>query len=121
MKVPSSADTERLSSVRCILHRRGGIASKSEKWCKAEGDYPRLSFITEDYPFLLITNHLSLILHKWPAMLNYALNSARADSEAARYSIPFFFNPTATAKMHVVPTCLQDGDAKYPPVLYLEG
>ena len=56
---------------------------------------------------------------RWPATRHYALNALH--SGASRYSIPFFFNPTATAKMHVVPTCCQDCDAKYAPVSYLEG
>jgi isopenicillin N synthase-like dioxygenase len=58
---------------------------------------------------------------QWPATRHYALNPSSAHSGAARYSIPFFFNPTATAKMHVVPTCCRDCHPKYPPVSYLEG
>jgi len=54
---------------------------------------------------------------RWVATKHYALNSENED----RYSIPFFFNATASAAMPVVPTCCSEEDPpKYPPVSYLE-
>lgn len=72
-------------------------------------------------PGMLIVNTgetLSRITNDtWPATRHYVLNSS-----ASRYSLPFFFNPTATARMAVLETCLAEGEKpKYEPVSYLEG
>lgn len=57
----------------------------------------------------------------WPATRHYALNPASEGGLGrCRYSIPFFFNPSAWARMGVVPSCC-DGGAKYVPISYLEG
>ena len=56
----------------------------------------------------------------WPATRHYVLHAGPAGRD--RFSLPFFFNPTATARMAVVPTCLRDGQLpKYHPISYLEG
>jgi hypothetical protein len=40
----------------------------------------------------------------------------------SRFSLPFFFNATATVPMAVVPTCQSpDNPPKYPAVSYLDG
>eukprot|EP01060_Flectonema_neradi_P033380 TRINITY_DN5598_c0_g1_i1.p1 TRINITY_DN5598_c0_g1~~TRINITY_DN5598_c0_g1_i1.p1 ORF type:complete len:362 (+),score=46.06 TRINITY_DN5598_c0_g1_i1:46-1086(+) len=55
----------------------------------------------------------------WLSTRHYALNAA---SDTARYSIPFFFCPTADYPVEVVPsTITKDRPAKYPPTSYLDG
>ena len=55
----------------------------------------------------------------WPATRHYVLHARHGRD---RYSLPFFFNPTASARMAVVPTCVRDGQQpKYDPISYLEG
>uniref|UniRef100_A0A0G4EZ82 Fe2OG dioxygenase domain-containing protein n=1 Tax=Chromera velia CCMP2878 TaxID=1169474 RepID=A0A0G4EZ82_9ALVE len=44
------------------------------------------------------------------------------DSLGSRYSLPFFFNPTADYTLSVLPSCTsEDNPPKYPPQSYLEG
>ena len=55
----------------------------------------------------------------WLSTRHYALNVA---SDSPRYSIPFFFCPTAEYPVEVVPsTITKERPAKYPPTSYLQG
>lgn len=63
-----------------------------------------------------ITNDL------WPATRHYVLSG----EDSIRYSLPFFFNPTASARVGVCESCCGSGHPeglgpKYEPVSYLEG
>ena len=56
----------------------------------------------------------------WSATRHYALNPASRGEP--RYSLPFFFNATASHRIGVVPTCVSASrPARYQPVSYLEG
>lgn len=56
----------------------------------------------------------------WPATRHYAINPGIGSAD--RYSIPFFFNPSAAFPMAVVPSCCSDSNPpKYQPVSYLDG
>eukprot|EP01063_Lacrimia_lanifica_P006923 TRINITY_DN14387_c0_g1_i1.p1 TRINITY_DN14387_c0_g1~~TRINITY_DN14387_c0_g1_i1.p1 ORF type:complete len:361 (+),score=145.47 TRINITY_DN14387_c0_g1_i1:47-1084(+) len=56
----------------------------------------------------------------WPATRHYALHACAP--AAARYSLPFFFSPTADYPVAVAPTTVSAArPAKYAPTSYLQG
>lgn len=59
---------------------------------------------------------------RWPATRHYALNPSAGPGARARYSLPFFFNPTADHVLGVLPGFTSEADPpRYPPQSYLQG
>jgi len=59
---------------------------------------------------------------RWRATRHYALNPAAGLGARARYSLPFFFNPSADHVLSVLPGFTSTADPpRYPPQSYLQG
>jgi isopenicillin N synthase-like dioxygenase len=55
--------------------------------------------------------------HRVPSTRHYAVNTSGTD----RYSLPFFFNATASHTMTCLPSCTSpDNPPRYPPMSFLE-
>lgn len=96
------------------------------------------TLLLQDAPGLTIFSHVRNQWIKAPVVENaFVVNSgellkqwtndrylsvrhfANNDAHASRYSIPFFYNATASHPMECIPTCCSDENpARYPPISY---
>ncbi|KAJ9440530.1 Gibberellin 3-beta-dioxygenase 4 [Diplonema papillatum] len=99
-----------------LAQREPGLVVHSAErraWLRVAGGAPARLVVNTGEILRNLTNDT------WLSTRHYALN---ATSQRPRYSIPFFFCPTADYKMPVFSSFVTDEcPAKYPPTSYLDG